>query len=62
MAGLGQIAFLGGGGFSGLVAAGMVNSLGMASTFGILGSLGCALGCAELLLRGRLRLRSAEFL
>lgn len=62
MAGLGQIAFLGGGGFSGLLAAGMVNSLGMASTFGILGSLGCVLGCAELLLRGRLRLKSNEFL
>lgn len=61
MAGLGQIAFLGGGGFSGLVAAGMVKAVGMAPTFGILGSLGVVLGGSELLRRSGLRLRSAGF-
>lgn len=59
MAGLGQIAFLGGGGFSGLLAAWMVVTVGMSATFGILGSLGLALGLAELVGRGGLRLRSA---
>ena len=58
MAGLGQIAFLGGGGFSGLLAAGLTRGIGMASTIGMLGSLGLALGVAELLRRGGLRLRS----
>ncbi|MEB3324608.1 MAG: MFS transporter [Cyanobacteriota bacterium] len=58
MAGLGQIAFLGGGGFSGLLAAGLLGKIGLASTFGILGSLGLGLGLTELLGRGRLRLRS----
>lgn len=58
MAGLGQIAFLGGGGFSGLLAAGLLGKIGLGSTFGILGSLGFALGLSELLRRGGLRLRS----
>ncbi|MFN9621762.1 MAG: MFS transporter [Cyanobacteriota bacterium] len=61
MAGLGQIAFLGGGGFSGLLAAGLTRTVGMASTIGILGSLGLALGIAELTRRGGMRLRSAGF-
>jgi hypothetical protein len=60
MAGLGQIAFLGGGGFSGLIAAAMTLSLGMAATFAILGSLGMALGVGELARRGGVRLRSSE--
>jgi hypothetical protein len=59
MAGLGQIAFLGGGGFSGLLAAGMTRSIGMATTIGVLGSLGVALGIEELARRGGMRLRSA---
>jgi hypothetical protein len=59
MAGLGQIAFLGGGGFSGLIAAGLTRSIGMATTIGVLGSLGLALGIAELMRRGGMRLRSA---
>lgn len=59
MAGLGQIAFLGGGGFSGLMAAALTRSMGMAATIWMLGSLGLALGVAELARRGGLRLRSA---
>ncbi|MFN7678056.1 MAG: MFS transporter [Cyanobacteriota bacterium] len=61
MAGLGQIAFLGGGGFSGLMAAALLGRVGMAATFGMLGSLGMVLGAVELVKRGRLRLRSAGF-
>lgn len=58
MAGLGQIAFLGGGGISGLIAAGLTDLLpgGLWSCFALLGSLGAALGVAELLRQGRTRL------
>jgi MFS family permease len=58
MAGLGQIAFLGGGGISGLVAAGLTQTLpgGLWSCFALLGVLGAGLGVAELLLQGRTRL------
>jgi len=59
MAGLGQIAFLGGGGFSGLLAAELSRRLGLATTIGLLGSLALGLGLVELARRGRLRLRSA---
>jgi len=62
MAGLGQIAFLGGGGFSGLLAAGLLDRFGMGPAFGLLGSCGLVLGVAELLQRGRLKLRSDGFL
>ena len=50
MAGLGQIAFLGGGGLSGLMAAGLSLSLpqGIWGCFALLGSLGAVLGCWEL--------------
>lgn len=58
MAGLGQIAFLGGGGFSGLLAAVLLGHVGMARTFAVLGSCGLVLGLAELMGRRRLRLRS----
>jgi MFS family permease len=61
MAGLGQIAFLGGGGLSGLLAAWLTRSLGLASSVGLLGSVGLALGLAELVRRGGMRLRSAGF-
>jgi MFS family permease len=61
MAGLGQIAFLGGGGFSGLLAAGLLNSVGMSAMFGMLGSVGVVLGVVELTMRGGLRLRSTGF-
>ena len=58
MAGLGQIAFLGGGGLSGLAAAGLSlwPPLGVWGCFGLLGSLGALLGGTELLLRRRMRL------
>ena len=58
MAGLGQIAFLGGGGLSGLLAAGLSlwPPLGAWGCFGVLGSLGVALGARELGLRRQMRL------
>ena len=58
MAGLGQIAFLGGGGLSGLLAAGLSlwPPLGVWGCFGLLGGLGALLGCRELLLHRRMRL------
>lgn len=59
MAGLGQIAFLGGGGFSGLLAAGLLGVIGLPATFAVLGSLSLALGALELWRRGGLKLRSA---
>ena len=59
MAGLGQIAFLGGGGLSGLIAAGLSSSLpgGLWSCCAVLGSLGLALGSWELLRHRQLTLR-----
>jgi hypothetical protein len=59
MAGLGQIAFLGGGGLSGVLAALLVMGLGVPATFALLGSGGLALGLQELWRRRRLRIRSA---
>ncbi|MFM2158521.1 MAG: hypothetical protein RLZZ124_995 [Cyanobacteriota bacterium] len=58
MAGLGQIAFLGGGGLSGLAAAGLSlwAPLGVWGCFGVLGALGVLLGSRELIRRGDLRL------
>jgi MFS family permease len=56
MAGLSQIAFLGGGGLSGLIAAGLAMRWGLGPTFGLLGSLGTALALLELLRRGRRQL------
>ena len=59
MAGLGQIAFLGGGGLSGLLAAVLSQQIGLRACFGLLGGLGLLLGCLEIWKRGRLRLPSA---
>ena len=56
MAGLGQIAFLGGGGLSGLLAAGMSLKTGLWPSFVVLGSLGAALGVGELLSQRNRRL------
>jgi hypothetical protein len=58
MAGLGQIAFLGGGGISGLMAAGLTAWLpgGLWSCFAVLGSVGAAIGLLELLRQRRTRL------
>jgi hypothetical protein len=58
MAGLGQIAFLGGGGVSGLLAALLTLRLGMLSCFALLGLAGLAMGVWELS-RSRLRLEPA---
>lgn len=61
MAGLGQIAFLGGGGASGIVAALITIQSGLVSSFALLGGLALVLGSQELARRGglRLSLRSA---
>ena len=56
MAGLGQIAFLGGGGLSGLLAAGMSLEAGLWPSFVALGSLGAGLGLWELLSQRNTRL------
>jgi len=56
MAGLGQIAFLGGGGLSGLLAAGISHKTGLWPSFVVLGSLGAALGVGELLSQRNRRL------
>jgi MFS family permease len=56
MAGLGQIAFLGGGGLSGLLAAGMSLRVGLWPSFVVLGGLGAGLGLWELLSQRRTRL------
>ena len=59
MAGLGQIAFLGGGGVSGLVAAALAVTMGLQTTFALLGGVGLVVGVLELARNGALRLRSA---
>ncbi|MCP9851058.1 MFS transporter [Cyanobium sp. Morenito 9A2] len=56
MAGMGQIAFLGGGGLSGLLAASLSLSIGLRATFALLGGLGLALGAWELARNGHRRL------
>jgi len=53
MAGLGQIAFLGGGGLSGILAALLSQGIGLMATFAVLGGGGVLLGAAELLRHGR---------
>jgi hypothetical protein len=58
MAGLGQIAFLGGGGVSGLVAAALAMTVGLPLTFALLGGVGLVVGVLELGRKGALRLRS----
>ena len=57
MAGLSQIAFLGGGGVSGLLAALITLAWGLGACLTLLGSLGIGLGVLELLRRGGARLR-----
>jgi hypothetical protein len=61
MAGLGQIAFLGGGGLSGLMAAALTLMIGLHATLALLGGTGLLLGLLELQRRHglRLELRSA---
>ena len=57
MAGLGQIAFLGGGGLSGIAAAVLCGQIGLEGAFAVLGAAGLALGTWELLVSSDLRLR-----
>ena len=52
MAGLGQIAFLGGGGLSGLLAAILTDTIGLQATFAISGTLGIVLCLLEIWRRG----------
>jgi xanthosine utilization system XapX-like protein len=56
MAGLGQIAFLGGGGLSGLIAALITMTLDLATSFALLGLAGLVVGLLELAKRHDLRL------
>jgi len=60
MAALGQIACLGGGGLSGIVAAALCQWIGLPHTFALLGLLGLGLAMRELLSHRALRLRSDE--
>ena len=59
MAALGQIACLGGGGLSGMVAALLAQQVGLQGTFALMGLAGLVLGMVELVGRRSLRLRSA---
>lgn len=59
MAGLGQIAFLGGGGLSGVLAAWLTRAWDLESCFALLGGVGCVLGAAELIRHRRTRLPQA---
>ena len=56
MAGLGQIAFLGGGGLSGLGAALLTQARGLDVCFAFLGGIGLLIGAQELVRRGRQQL------
>ena len=56
MAGLGQIAFLGGGGLSGLMAASLSLLIGLKATMALLGGTGLLLALVELQRRHQLRL------
>jgi len=58
MAALSQIASLGGGGLSGLLAAGLSLQLGLEHTFALLGMVGLLLALQELLTNRSLRLKS----
>ena len=59
MAGLSQIAFLGGGGLSGLMAALLTMAWGLGPTAALLGGIGIGLGLLELVRRGSSRLAAA---
>jgi MFS family permease len=59
MAGLSQIAFLGGGGVSGLLAALLTLAWGLGPTAALLGGIGLGLGILEVVRRGKTRLLPA---
>jgi len=56
MAGLAQIAFLGSGGLSGVLAAVLSEALGLEACFALMGGVGCVLGAVELIRHQRTRL------
>ena len=58
VAGMGQLAILGGGGLSGLLAAGLVTTIGFAPAFAWLGGLGAVLALWEVARHGELRLEA----
>ena len=60
MAGLGQIAFLGGGGLSGLLAAGLTMRWGLGATCAVLGAIGLVIAGQELIRHGQDRLTLAS--
>ena len=60
MAGLSQIAFLGGGGISGLIAAQLSISVGLPTTFAISGGIGVVLALMEIRRRGSTVLREVR--
>jgi MFS family permease len=60
MAGMGQIAFLGGGGIGGLMAGLLTQRIGLLPTFALLGSIGLVLGLAELVRHGSLRIQAVR--
>ncbi|MEB3275433.1 MAG: MFS transporter [Cyanobacteriota bacterium] len=60
MAGLAQIAFLGSGGLSGIVAAWLCETLGLEACFALMGGLGCALGALELIRHQHTRLADPQ--
>ncbi len=60
MAGLSQIAFLGGGGLSGLIAAQLTISLGLQATFAVMGGIGLVLSGWEIWHRGDLQMKEIK--
>jgi hypothetical protein len=60
MAGLAQIAFLGGGGLSGLLAAGITMEWGLSWCCALLGTIGLGLAMAELWRHGKQQLVLAD--
>ena len=60
MAGLSQIAFLGGGGLSGLIAAQLTITLGLQATFAIAGGIGLILSIGEIWRRGRIPMNEVK--
>jgi hypothetical protein len=60
MAGLAQVAFLGGGGLSGLLAAGVTMLYGLQACFALRGGLGVVIAAWELRSRGSQRLEQDQ--
>jgi len=60
LAGLSQIAFLGGGGLSGLIAAQLTITLGLQATFAIAGGIGLILSLGEIWRRGAMPMNEVK--